>query len=157
VPWKETSIEELANSLSIKVSKLRIALSSDEKIPLAHIKHIYETCKWGWPTDTLAQKALANSYIGIVAYDEQTPVGFTRVISDGVAYALIVDTMVIPSHRKCGAGTLIVKAALDYLKKSGVGFAKLISSKEGKKLYETLGFEARPSDEPGMVMSLRDP
>lgn len=135
---------------------IKILISPSEEIPLDHIRSIYDACRWGWPsTDALVQKAFENTFVRVIAYDGDIPVGFARAISDGLAYALVVDTMIIPQKRGSGLGTAIMKVILEYLKQSGIGFVKLISSKEGKEMYEKLGFKARSQEEPGMILSLR--
>ncbi|MEK6707051.1 MAG: GNAT family N-acetyltransferase [Bdellovibrionota bacterium] len=134
--------------------QFRIIISPLNDIPLGDIKHVYQECRWGWSSDDLAVKALRGSFKSVIVYDGDSPVGFCRSISDGVAYALVVDTMVVPAYQKKGIGTLLMKTLIDSLKQSGVGFIKLISSKEGKDFYEKLGFKARSQDEPGMMMSL---
>ncbi len=137
------------------MSKIQILIGPQEVILFSDVKQIYNECKWGWPGDALAQQALNASYRVVIAYREGLPIGFARAISDGVAYALIVDTMVVPSSQNAGVGKKIMQALLAALSEGGVAFAKLISSKEGKPFYEKLGFQTRSSDEPGMILPLK--
>jgi ribosomal protein S18 acetylase RimI-like enzyme len=103
----------------------------------------------------LAKRAFDASFVYVLAYEEKTPVGFCRAISDGFAYALIVDTMVVPSRQRSGIGSAMMETLLKFLQEKKIVFTNLISSKEGKAFYEKLGFRTRSLDEPGMVLSLR--
>lgn len=146
----------MPTSVNNSMTKIRIAISPHEQISLNDVRQVYEACKWGWQGDSLVEKALAGSFVRILAYEGKLPIGFSRAISDGSAYALVVDTMVIPSKQKSGVGTAMMRAMLMYLKENQIGYVKLISSKDGKHLYEKLGFKARPAEAPGMLMSLQE-
>jgi GNAT superfamily N-acetyltransferase len=136
------------------MSELRVALFHQQKVPLRDAQDVFTACQWGWPGDLLAEKAFSGSFVSVIAYEGDEPVGFSRAISDGIAYALVVDTMVVPAKMRRGIGKSILQVLLDFLKQNGVRYAKLISSKEGKEFYQDLGFAIRSVDEPGMLMSL---
>lgn len=56
-----------------------------------------------------------SSYI-VAAYDDTTVIGMARLIWDGGAVALIVDTIVRPSYKKSGLKEKIINEILSYLK-----------------------------------------
>jgi ribosomal protein S18 acetylase RimI-like enzyme len=61
------------------------------------------------PPDALHQ-ALQQSWYTVSAYDTGRLVGFGRVVSDGVLYAMIYDLIVIPSHQRRGIGSEILRS-----------------------------------------------
>ncbi|MBF0299710.1 MAG: GNAT family N-acetyltransferase [Oligoflexia bacterium] len=126
----------------------------DDK-PFKDIFEIYRQCHWG-EDDVIIRKAIIGSFATIVAYRSNKPVGLARVISDGVAYALLVDTMVVPELKRSGIGTLLVRDLINYCKNKNIFMLKLISSNEGKLFYEKLGFKQCSNEEPGMVLYLQN-
>jgi GNAT superfamily N-acetyltransferase len=135
---------------------MQVEILKGTTFPALDIKRVYQACKWGWPeADEPLLKAMCKSHLCAIAYERDEPVGFCRVISDGYVYALVVDTLVVPSSRKKGIGTLLIQTALAELKKDGITFVKLISSEEGRPLYEKCGFEVCSNAAPGMILSLR--
>ncbi|MBF0315567.1 MAG: GNAT family N-acetyltransferase [Oligoflexia bacterium] len=102
----------------------------------------------------MIKTAIDGSYVVALAYIDSTPIGFARIISDGVAYALLVDTMINPKFQRKGIGTKIVEQLIHYCKERKIFMMKLISSKEGKIFYQKIGFKSCSSDEPGMILNL---
>jgi len=55
-------------------------------------------------------------------------------------YGFVIDVYCIPSERRKGYATQVMNAVLEWLKEKEVHIVKLKPSKEGKALYEKLGF-----------------
>ena len=50
----------------------------------------------------LLYKSLENSFIMVTAYDNDSLVGFGRVLSDGIIHAYIIDVIIHPKYRGMG-------------------------------------------------------
>lgn len=55
-------------------------------------------------------------------------------------YGFVIDIYCIPSERRKGYAKKIMETVLEWLKEKGVHMVKLKPSKNGKELYEKLGF-----------------
>ncbi len=98
------------------------------------------------------ERAIQNSWLVISAYDGERLVGFGRVVSDTVLYAMIHDMIVLPDHQGKGIGTLILKELVEQCRKQGIRDIQLFCAKGKRAFYEQNGFDARPADAPGMQL-----
>lgn len=77
---------------------------------------LFETTGWnqGYRADADAlDRAISSSWYGLCAYDHGDLVGFGRVVSDGVLYALICDLIVRPSYQGQGIGSRLLKKLIE--------------------------------------------
>lgn len=114
---------------------------------------LFETT--GWNTRYRAEpadlaRALSASWATVSAYAGGELVGFGRVISDGVLYAVLFDVIVDPDHRRRGIGREIVRRLLARCADAGIRDVQLFSAAGKVRFYERLGFHVRSSDAPGM-------
>lgn len=121
-------------------------------LPICDVERVYELCNWGSGDAIL--RAVKNSYCTAIAYSSGEPVGIARVISDGVAYSLLVDTMVTPEMKRQGIGKKLVEKLISHCRDEKIFMMKLISSEEGKDFYHSLGFAPCSESEPGMTLKL---
>lgn len=135
------------------MSNLEVKIFTSQESPMADIKSVYLKCSWGWGNEAKVERAMSGSFAKIIAYSDGHPVGFCRVIGDGV-YALLVDTMVIPEMKRQGVGRAMMESLLAFLKQEEFAVVKLMSSEEGKEFYESFGFKVRENHEPGMMLML---
>ncbi|TDR23745.1 GNAT family N-acetyltransferase [Marinicella litoralis] len=116
--------------------------------------HLFETTGWNQvyqaSQDALHQ-AITNSWQAVCAYDDKQLIGFGRVVSDGVLYAMIYDLIVHPDYRNRGLGTELLKNLLNACEAANIRSIQLFSAKGKVVFYEQRGFVARPADAPGMV------
>jgi len=56
--------------------------------------------------------------------------------------ATILNVYTYPDHRKRGVGRQLMQTVIDWCREQGFAFVCLHASKDGRHLYETLGFEA---------------
>ena len=113
----------------------------------------------GWPdTDDFAtETALSNSLFAVVARQENSVVGFGRVIGDGGLYFYIQDLIVHPDFQNRGLGDSLMSELMGYIMthaKSGA-FIGLMSARGLQKFYERFGFKAREEDAPGMHLRIK--
>jgi GNAT superfamily N-acetyltransferase len=119
---------------------------------------LFETTGWNEAYradgDELAE-AVGKSWYAVAAYEEDDLVGFGRIVSDGVLYAMIYDMIVRPSHQGRGIGTAILDRLVARCRKAGVREIQLFSARGKADFYRRRGFMERQLDGPGMRMAGR--
>ena len=93
-----------------------------------------------------------NSWLVVSAYDENTLVGFGRVVTDYVLHAMIYDMIVLPDYQGRGIGTRIIETLVNRCKEQGIRDVQLFCAKGKRAFYERNGFEVRAEDAPGMQL-----
>lgn len=91
-----------------------------------------------------AKTGLKNSIFSTALYDNETLIGFGRIIGDGGTVYQIVDVVVKPSYQGKGLGKKIMHSLVDYLEKNAhlYSYISLIGKIPiGVKLYEQFGFK----------------
>ena len=132
----------------------KIAFREQLPIPDAYHK-LFETTGWnqGYRADADAlEKAISSSWYVLSAYDNDDLVGFGRIISDGVLYALICDMIVIPSYQGQGIGSQILEKLIEKCHREKIRVIWLFSARGKSSFYEKFGFRERPTDAPGMQL-----
>lgn len=141
-------------SIEYNGSHSEMKIDYRDKLPsVAAYSELFETTGWNnvykAPPDALHQ-ALQQSWYTVSAYDTGRLVGFGRVVSDGVLYAMIYDLIVIPSHRRRGIGSEILRSLVARCQEAGIREVQLFSAAGKSEFYQTRGFEDRPANAPGM-------
>lgn len=95
-------------------------------------------------------EAIDRSWYAVAAYDGDELVGFGRIVSDGVLYAMIYDMIVYPSHQGLGIGTRILERLVARCSAAGLREVQLFSAKGKAGFYRKRGFVERSHDAPGM-------
>ena len=121
-----------------------------------HLNKAYELwLKSGWNESYQINKkefiqSWENAYIkkGIIRQDQVIAIG--RANSDGVLYSMIHDIVVDPLYRNQGLGQAMVLQLVDELKSKNIRCIQLMAAKKQVGFYQSLGFEPRPEDAPGM-------
>jgi len=92
---------------------------------------LYKTTPWfkeyNLTIDTL-YKSLENSYIMVTAYDNDTLVGFGRIISDGIIHAFIVDVIIHPKYQGMGYGKYIQNELINKCKSFNIPDIQIIEN-----------------------------
>jgi GNAT superfamily N-acetyltransferase len=95
-------------------------------------------------------QGLRNSWYAVAAYEGAVLVGFGRLVSDEVLYAMIYDLIVLPDHQRQGIGTRILDLLLQRCRRAKIRDIQLFCARGKRSFYEKRGFVARPDDAPGM-------
>ncbi|MDQ3791007.1 MAG: GNAT family N-acetyltransferase [Actinomycetota bacterium] len=109
------------------------------------------------PKSTEAATAgLAGTWIAVVAYHEDRPVGMGRVIGDGGTAFQIVDVCVLPDHQGNGLGKQIMAALMDHLRQRAprTAYVSLIADGDARHLYTRYGFAETAPHSVGMALRL---
>ncbi|PYY29995.1 GNAT family N-acetyltransferase [Paenibacillus illinoisensis] len=100
---------------------------------------LYHDAGW-WPgRDKDGILKLLSFSIAIGAWDDNTLVGFSRAISDGVFRAYLEDVVVLSSYRDKGIGKLMIERLLDELK--DIDVISLICSEDLAGFYKETRFK----------------
>lgn len=91
-------------------------------------------------TKTEILKGIKNSALAVGAYNEKNEqVGLTRVISDKVRFAYLLDVVVREDYRRQGIGQMLVKFALSHPELKDV-YQWLLITRDAHGVYEKCGF-----------------
>jgi GNAT superfamily N-acetyltransferase len=101
--------------------------------------------------------ALSNSWYTISAYNaENELVGFGRVLSAGILYAFICDMIVAPEYQGQGIGSAILQKLIQKCKDEGIRVLWLFAAFGKSGFYKRYGFKERPTNAPGMQLTLKE-
>jgi GNAT superfamily N-acetyltransferase len=127
-----------------------------EKLPgLIAYHQLFETTGWNQAYRSDPDElygAISSSWYVLSAYDNDDLVGFGRVISDGVLYALICDLIVRPSYQGQGLGSQLLNKLIEKCHLEKIRVIWLFSAKGKSSFYKKFGFLERPVDAPGMQL-----
>lgn len=127
-----------------------------EKLPAPAAYHqLFETTGWNQTYRAGADelyKAISSSWYALSVYNHNDLVGFGRIISDGVLYALICDLIVKPSCQGQGIGSTLLNKLIARCRTQQIRVIWLFSAKGKSSFYKNFGFVERPADAPGMQM-----
>ena len=96
----------------------------------------------GRPRETVERLIREASRI-VGLYEEDRQIGFTRTVSDGVAFAYLADVYVLPEYRGRGLGGELVHETVE--RGPFAGRKWLLHTSDAHRLYEKFGF-GPPSD-----------
>lgn len=116
-------------------------------------KELFDSTGWNkrlrLSSDEL-DRALRQSWSVVCAFDADRLVGFGRVVSDSMLYAMIYDLIVAPTYRRRGIGSAILQRLTDRCLEAGIREVQLFPAAGKSGFYQSRGFEIRPADAPGM-------
>ena len=104
----------------------------------------------GIPRDVV-ERSIHNS-LGFGVYDDDTQVGFARVVTDRATFAYLADVFVLPSHRGRGLSKWLLECVLAHPDLQGLRRWHL-ATRDAHGLYAQYGFQ--PLADPGTLMEIR--
>lgn len=121
---------------------------------------LYDLVGWGSYDYEISKKSLANTYYSVSIYDEETIIGYGRLIGDGICFMYIHDVMVDPNYQNKKIGTMIMNKLLDKIKsieKENHNLRVYLGASKGKEgFYEKFGFVKRIDANLGYGMILKN-
>ena len=118
-------------------------------------RRLFETTGWNQQYRASREElhqAISNSWYVLSAYRKEELVGFGRVVSDGILYALICDLIVKPAYQGQGIGSTLLQRLIDRCQLQKIRVIWLFSAKGKSAFYKNFGFVERPTDAPGMQL-----
>ncbi|WP_223786899.1 GNAT family N-acetyltransferase [Marinicella meishanensis] len=135
-----------------------------------HIKHdipaamdffaLFQTTGWNQAYQATPQdleQALHDSWYTASAYQNGELIGFGRVLSDGVLYAMIYDLIVHPDFQNQGLGSQLLNRLIAACQQANIRAIQLFSAHGKVPFYERRGFVVRSAQAPGMVYQVTPP
>jgi GNAT superfamily N-acetyltransferase len=119
---------------------------------------LFETTGWNTTYQASQQalfQAISDSWYVLSAYENNQLVGFGRIISDGVLYALICDLIVNPASQGKGIGSTLLNKLIKHCRRQDIRVIWLFAAKGKSAFYNKFGFHERPADAPGMQMAIK--
>jgi ribosomal protein S18 acetylase RimI-like enzyme len=119
---------------------------------------LFETTGWNADyklTSGELFQSIQNSFYFVSAYKDEKLVGFGRMLSDGIAHAVLFDVIVDPEHQRKGIGKKITEMLIEECKRLKIRDIQLFCAKGKIDFYKKLGFQSRSDDGPGMEIRLR--
>lgn len=126
---------------------------SSELPPIEQFWPLFLTTGWNQRYQLDAEQytqALAASWYFVCAYDGERLVGVGRILSDGVAHAMIYDMIVAPEYQGQGIGGQILERLVQRCQEARIRDIQLFCAKGMRGFYEKHGFKPRPDEAPGM-------
>ena len=121
---------------------------------------LYDSVGWGAYNKNISQKALANTFYSISAYENNKIVGYGRLIGDNICFLYIHDVMVAPEYQRQKIGSMIMEKLLEKIseiKKENPDLRVYLgASKNREKFYEKFGFIKRTDAELGYGIILKE-
>lgn len=121
---------------------------------------LYDLVGWGSYDDEISKKALANTYYSVSIYDDETIIGYGRLIGDGICFMYIHDVMVRPDYQNKKIGIMIMNKLLDKIKtieRENPDLRVYLGASKGKEeFYEKFGFVKRIDADLGYGMILKN-
>lgn len=121
---------------------------------------LYDLVGWGSYDDEISKKTLANTYYSVSIYDDETIIGYGRLIGDGICFMYIHDVMVRPNYQNKKIGTMIMNKLLDKIKtieRENPDLRVYLGASKGKEeFYEKFGFTKRIDADLGYGMILKN-
>ena len=120
---------------------------------------LYDEVGWGHYDESISKRALENTYYSISVYDDNSIIGFGRLIGDTICFMYIHDVMVKPEYQNKKIGTLIMNKLLDKvkeIKKENPDLRVYLGASKNKEgFYEKFGFVKRIDEDLGYGMILK--
>lgn len=133
-----------------------------------NVKNSIELCKlycevgWGELEPELATKAIENTLYSISVYNQDTIIGYGRLIGDGVMFIYVQDIMVTPKYQGQGIGKTILNKLMNQVtnyQKINPEIRVYVGPDTGKEeFYRKFGFVTRKEKNlgEGMIYMLED-
>jgi ribosomal protein S18 acetylase RimI-like enzyme len=126
-----------------------------EGVPSAQVYHdLRKLAGLTPPPIEAVPKALANSFVGFLAYERrhmtndttpghgQIPVAMGRLLGDCSLFLLLCDVAVHPEHQRRGLGKRIVQSLVDYIDEHAPqAYVSMVADPPAQKLYPLFGFK----------------
>lgn len=122
--------------------------------------YLFDAVGWGSYPVEISKKSLSNNIYSVSIYDNDSIVGYGRLIGDGIIFLYIHDVMVKPEYQRKGIGTTIMKKLLtkvEEIKKENPDLLLYLGASKNKEdFYRKCGFITREEANLGAGMIYDD-
>lgn len=121
--------------------------------------YLYDSVGWGAYDKDIATKMLKNNIYSVSVYDDNTIIGYGRLIGDGISFIYIHDVMVLPKYQSRKVGSKIMNKLLekiDEIRKENPSLRVYLGASKNKEgFYKKFGFVIREEYGLGAGMILK--
>ena len=121
---------------------------------------LYDSVGWGAYSNEVSKKALDNTFYSVSIYDDDSIIGYGRIIGDTICFLYIQDIIVIPKYQNQKIGTMIMNKLLEKIKEvknENPNVRVYLGASKGKEpFYEKFGFVRRSKLDLGEGMILNN-
>lgn len=121
---------------------------------------LYDAVGWGSYEESISTKALQNTFYSVSIYENNSIIGYGRIIGDSVVFLYIHDIMVKPEYQGKGIGKTIMNKLLDKInevKQENPDLRVYLGASLGKEeFYRKCGFITRKEANLGPAMILKE-
>lgn len=112
---------------------------------------------WGGPSLETLAGGLSGSLMCVSVRKDGRPVGFGRVIGDGLMAFYVQDIIIHPDHQRKGLGKAVMDRIMAWIDSVGRddSYVGLMAASGVSEFYEQFGFTVRPPNAPGMQLWLK--
>ena len=118
--------------------------------------YLFDIVGWGSYPVEISKKALSNNIYSVSIYDNDSIIGYGRLIGDGIIFLYIHDVMVKPEYQGKGIGKTIMQKLLskvEELRKENPDLLLYLGASKGKEdFYRKCGFITREEADLGAGM-----
>lgn len=109
--------------------------------------YLFDIVGWGSYPVEISKKALSNNIYSVSIYDNDSIIGYGRLIGDGIIFLYIHDVMVKPEYQGKGIGKIIMQKLLnkvEEIRKENPDLLLYLGASKGKEdFYRKCGFITR--------------
>ena len=109
--------------------------------------YLFDIVGWGSYPKEISKKALSNNIYSVSIYDNDSVIGYGRLIGDGIIFLYIHDVMVKPEYQGKGIGKTIMQKLLskvEEIRKENPDLLLYLGASKGKEdFYRKCGFITR--------------
>jgi predicted GNAT family N-acyltransferase len=121
---------------------------------------LYDAVGWGSYEESISTKALQNTFYSVSIYENNSIIGYGRIIGDSIVFLYIHDIMVKPEYQGKGIGKTIMNKLLDKInevKQENPDLRVYLGASLGKEeFYRKCGFITRKEANLGPAMILKE-
>jgi GNAT superfamily N-acetyltransferase len=116
-----------------------VAVRAWEEIDFPEVERLFAVEGWTTPIERAHESLVAwrHSWPALVAVHNETVIGFSRAVSDGVVTTYIAELLVVGEWRGRGIATALLQASLSLCPGSRLDF---LATSTSRRFYERLGF-----------------
>lgn len=137
-----------------------ITIKSNKKVDVNEYIKLLKSAGWKVLSTSQHQKALDNSMIVVVAYDEDKVIGLARIVGDSSTHGLLCDVVVLPEYQGKGIGKRILNNLIlevkNNLNKDEEFLIELLPANGKRDFYIKCGFKYKPENMDGMYLWIKE-
>ena len=118
----------------------------NEKINISTVYEYLRSSYWAKDRTLQQVESSIKNSLCFGMYENNSQIGFARVITDYVTFAYLADVFILPSHQQLGLGKWVIDTIFSIEELKNISSWLLITN-DAHKLYDRVGFVEYPYPE----------